>query len=191
VCRITPEVEALAGGRGSDLATGGMETKLHAARITMQAGIPLVIANGLKAGTIPGILAGRESGTLFVPQEDRLQARKRWIAFGSPVQGSVSVDRGAANALVKKGKSLLPSGVVGSCGEYAAGNVISVRDPEGREIARGIANYSAREVALIKGLKSSEIKGVLGYNDYDEVIHRDNLTVITASGDEAEWSGNS
>lgn len=174
---ITREIEELAGGRGSALGTGGMETKLQAARIATGAGIPMVIASGLKPGVLPGLAAGQPVGTLFLPREDRMQARKRWIAFGSPVLGRLWVDQGAAGAILKKGKSLLPGGITAVEGNFEAGSVVSVIDPLGKEIARGISNYPAGAVELIKGHKSQEIKAILGYKDYDEVIHRDNLTV--------------
>ncbi len=179
VTEITPELEACAGGKGSPLATGGMETKLQAAKIAVNSGIPMVIANGMYPGVLARLLKGERVGTLFVPREDRLQARKRWIAFGSPVQGKVFIDQGATEALLEKGKSLLPSGVVGLEGDFEAGNVVSIIDPRGREVARGIVNYSAAELALIKGRKTHEIAKILGHKDYDEVIHRDNLTVIS------------
>lgn len=178
VAEITPQLEALAGGRGSALATGGMETKLQAAKISMDAGIPLVIASGMQQGVLKKVLSGESVGTFFVPREDRMQARKRWIAFGSPIQGRIIVDQGAAQAIMKKGKSLLPGGVVRVEGAFEAGNVVSVVDTNGKEIARGISNYSAGDLDLIKGKKTHEIKVVLGHKDYDEIIHRDNLTLV-------------
>lgn len=178
IYEITQEIEAAAGGRGSALATGGMETKIMAAKVSMQAGIPLVIASGMRKGILQAVLKGEQVGSLFVPREDRLQARKLWIAFGSPVQGTLVVDAGAAAALLKKGKSLLPTGVVRVEGSFTAGNVVSIVNPKGQEIARGISNYSAQALQLIKGHNSRQIKEILGYHDYDEVVHRDNLTVV-------------
>jgi glutamate 5-kinase len=175
---ITPEIEALAGGRGSELSTGGMEAKLQAARVTMAAGIPLVIANGMKPGTIQRVLGGEAAGTLFTPGTGRMHARKHWIAFSSPVQGWVYIDQGAANAIIIKGKSLLPSGILRAEGEFAAGAVVGVADQDGRELGRGISNYSSGAINLIRGRRSGEIEAVLGYHDYDEVIHRNNLTVL-------------
>jgi glutamate 5-kinase len=178
IAEITPEIEALAGGRGSALATGGMETKLQAARIAMLAGIPLVIASGLKAGTIQRVMNGDTAGTLFAPGVGRMQSRKHWIAFSSPVNGRIYVDQGAAGAILNKGKSLLPSGILRVDGEFPAGTVVGVADQDGRELGRGISNYSSGAIALIRGHKSAEIKAIIGYHDYDEVIHRDNLAVM-------------
>ena len=174
---ITPEMERLAGVEGP-LGTGGMVTKLQAAQKAMAAGIPMVIADGRRPGTIGAIVAGEPIGTYFRPRTDRLAARKRWIAFAIPPQGVLEVDRGARQALVEGGKSLLPSGVVKVEGEFAAGDLVGLRDPEGREFARGIVNCDAREVALLRGARTSEIERLLGYRVLDEVIHRDNLVIL-------------
>ncbi|KKM11188.1 gamma-glutamyl kinase [Clostridiales bacterium PH28_bin88] len=176
---ITPEIERLAGGAGSTLGTGGMGTKIHAAKMAMSSGIPMVIANGSREGALRRLLAGEPVGTLFLPRENRLHTKQRWIAFGSAVQGSVRVDGGAAEALLAAGKSLLPIGVVKVEGTFEPGNVVSILSPSGEEIARGITNYSAEEVRRIQGKKTDEIAGILGYKDYDEVIHRNNLVVTS------------
>ncbi|MFZ5641287.1 MAG: glutamate 5-kinase [Bacillota bacterium] len=173
---ITPEIESLAGGAGSGLGTGGMATKLLAGRIAINSGFPMVIANGRKAGVIRRVVAGEPMGTLFLPRENRLQIKKKWIAFGSSVQGRIIVDGGAGRALLEHGKSLLPSGVVDVEGCFGIGNTVSVVCGSG-EIARGIVNYPSEEIIRIKGKKTSEIKKILGYKDYDEIIHRDNLVV--------------
>lgn len=175
---ITPEIEALAGGTGSTWSTGGMITKIQAARLATSFGIPVVIASGFFPGQVASILRGEEVGTLFLPREHRAQARKRWLAYGPSVQGKIMVDAGAARALVHNGKSLLPSGIVGVEGEFDQGSLVSIIAPGGQEIARGIANYSAEEIKRIQGKKTSEIPKVLGYKDYDEVVHRDNLIVL-------------
>jgi glutamate 5-kinase len=125
------------------------------------------------------IIHGKRTGTLFKPKEGRMQARKRWIAFGSQTHGAVIIDTGASEALVKKGKSLLPSGVVAVDGEFGRGNVVSVQTREGREIARGMVNYSAAEIIAIMGKKTTEIDKILGGKDFDEIIHRNNLSLIT------------
>ena len=116
-------------------------------------------------------------GTLFLPLEDRLTSRKHWIAFTARPAGSITVDDGARNALLKKGKSLLPSGIKGMEGEFDSGDVVKCTGPDGSEIGRGIVNYSSNELKKIKGLKTSEIEKALGYKYFDEVIHRDNLVI--------------
>lgn len=175
---ITPEIEALAGGSGSTWSTGGMVTKIQAARLATSFGIPVVIASGLLPGRLAAVLRGEKIGTLFLPREHRAQARKRWLAYGPAVQGRILVDAGAEQALVCNGKSLLPSGIVAVEGEFEQGSLVSIIGPKGQEIARGIANYSAEEIRRIKGKKTSEILFVLGHKDYDEVVHRDNLIIL-------------
>jgi glutamate 5-kinase len=177
VREINLEIERLAGGTGSALGTGGMGTKIAAAKIAMNSGIPMVIANGKRADVLAGLLAGEALGTLFVPKETRLHTKERWIAFGSPVQGEIRVDHGAFKAIRLTGKSLLPIGITGVEGNFEPGNVVSIKAPDGTEIARGMVNYSGEEIRRIKGRKTAEIAAVLGYKDYDEVIHRDNLVV--------------
>lgn len=173
---ITPEIERLAGGAGSALGTGGMATKLQAAKIATNSGIPMVIAHGAKPGIIGDIISGHFRGTLFVPGE-RLQSRKRWIAFGSHIQGKLIVDAGAKKALLEDGSSLLPIGITAVEGDFEVGNVVSVVGPEGLEFARGIVNYASWEIEKIKGKNTNQISAILGYKDYDEVIHRDNLVI--------------
>lgn len=173
---ITPEIERLAGGAGSALGTGGMATKLQAAKIATNSGIPMVIAHGAKPGILRDIISGHFRGTLFVPGE-RLQSRKRWIAFGSHIQGKLIVDAGAKKALLEDGSSLLPIGITAVEGDFEVGNVVSVVGPEGLEFARGIVNYASWEIEKIKGKNTNQISAILGYKDYDEVIHRDNLVI--------------
>lgn len=173
---ITPEIERLAGGAGSALGTGGMATKLQAAKIAMNSGIPMVIAHGAKPGILRDIISGHFRGTLFVPGE-RLQSRKRWIAFGSHIQGKLTVDAGAKKALLEDGSSLLPIGITAVEGDFEVGNVVSVVGPEGLEFARGIVNYASWEIEKIKGKNTNQISAILGYKDYDEVIHRDNFVI--------------
>ncbi|NLU50324.1 MAG: glutamate 5-kinase [Syntrophomonadaceae bacterium] len=177
VYEITGEMEDRSRTRGTRLASGGMYTKLVAARMVMAAGIPLVIANGSEKNVLRCILAGECLGTLFVPRENKMQARKQWIAFGSASQGQVYVDEGAEEAIRLRGKSLLPSGVTRVEGDFERGNVVSLISPAGKEFARGITNYAAEEIALIAGKKTSQIERILGSKDYDEIIHRNNLTL--------------
>ncbi|MBC7334923.1 MAG: glutamate 5-kinase, partial [Clostridia bacterium] len=178
VTALTPEIEKLAGGAVSPLGTGGVSTKLVAAQMAMNSGIFLVIAHGGEEGVIERTLAGEVSGTLFLPQQGRLAGRKRWIAYGPAPQGRLWIDQGAAEAVLKQGKSLLPAGVTGVEGDFEAGAVVGVYTAEGREIARGITNYSAADIDQIKGCRSAAIAAILGRKDYDEIIHRDNLCLL-------------
>lgn len=177
VYEVTEEMEANAVSRGTTFASGGMLTKLKSASICMAAGIPLVIANSAEKNIIRRIFAGEELGTVFLPREGKMQARKKWLAFGTVMHGQLKIDNGAAQALLNRGKSLLASGVLDVEGDFERGTVIGVIDADGREIARGLANYSAVEIRQIAGHKSADIEKVLGAKDYDEVIHRDNLWV--------------
>jgi len=178
VDEITPMMEENSKNRGSSFSSGGMLTKLKAARICMAAGMPMVIANGDNENVIRQIMDGKEIGTLFIPREEKLQARKKWIAFGTLPQGQVLVDAGAEVALLQKGKSILPSGVIAVEGDFDRGTVVAVANVDDkREIARGMVNYSSEEIRQIAGKKSSEIEKILQGKDYDEVIHRNNLWV--------------
>ncbi len=166
-----------AGGAGGIYGTGGMQTKLEAAKKAAHFGVPTIIANGREKSVLKKIFSGQDMGTLFLPLEDRLTSRKHWIAFTARPAGSITVDDGARNALLKKGKSLLPSGIKGMEGEFDSGDVVKCTGPDGSEIGRGIVNYSSNELKKIKGLKTSEIEKALGYKYFDEVIHRDNLVI--------------
>ena len=179
VQEITPEVEASAGGVGSSRGTGGMATKIQAAKAATNSGIQLVIASGTEKNAIPRILQGEEIGTLFVSRENRLQFRKRWMAFGAKIQGSIVVDDGCARAIRKAGGcSILPAGIYQVVGDFQTGSTVSVIDKEGHELARGLVHYTASELERIKGCKSSDIEGILGHKNYDEVIHRDDLVIL-------------
>lgn len=176
---VTPEIEATAGGAGSKNATGGMLTKLQAAKNAMSAGIALIIANGEHLEILRDILRGEPVGTLFVPKESHLRFRNQWLAFGSKICGKLIVDEGLAKALRQKGScSILPVGIVGVEGDFDSGDTVSVVDQDGHELARGMTNYGSGDGALIKGCKTSQIEDKIGYKHYDEVIHRDNLVVL-------------
>ena len=178
VQEITPEIEASAGGVGSSRGTGGMATKIQAAKAATNSGIQLVIASGTEKNAIPRILQGEEIGTLFVSRENRLQFRKRWLAFGAKIQGSIVVDDGCAKAIRKAGGcSVLPAGVYQVVGDFQSGSTVSVIDKEGHELARGLVHYTAAELEKIKGCKSGDIEGILGHKNFDEVIHRDDLVI--------------
>jgi glutamate 5-kinase len=178
VAEVTDEILAMAGTHGDGVSVGGMATKLQAAQKAAASGVPMVIASGRERGVLARILSGEAVGTYFVPKADRLGARKRWIAFAAPPQGRLLVDAGAARALTRQGRSLLPSGVTAVDGEFAAGDVVAVVDGESREFARGLVNFDAGELRRIRGAKTQEIEPRLGYKSVDEVIHRDNLVIL-------------
>lgn len=173
---LTPEIEKLAGEPGTNLGSGGMVTKIQAAKISCNSGIPMVLANGSRDNVLRDIVTGQNPGTLFIPKEHRIRSRKGWIAYASRPSGTVIIDAGAEKALVDSGKSLLPSGITKVDGEFKRGSVVRVLGKNG-EIARGIVNYSSEEIDRIKGCQSKDIFVILGYRDYDEVIHRDNLSL--------------
>lgn len=175
---ITPEIEALAGGPGTARGTGGMYTKIQAAKIAVNSGVLMLIASGGQDGILRDIVTGVEIGTMFIPKENRLQIRKRWLAFGARVQGSVTVDKGCERAILKGGSSLLAAGIKAVEGDFEHGNTIRILTVEGREIARGIANYNAVETKRIVGAHTNQIAVILGSKPYDEVVHRDNLVLL-------------
>jgi len=174
---ITPEIEAVARPTGSFLGTGGMVSKLQAAKISVASGFGLVLAAGHNPEVLLDILAGKEIGTYFQPRVDRISARKHWLAFTQHPKGSISVDSGARDALVKRQKSLLPSGITGVHGKYASGELVSLMCGE-TEFARGLTNFSAQEIERIRGKKTADVAKELGQMLFDEVIHRDNLVIL-------------
>lgn len=177
VKEINHEIESLAGGAGSKMGTGGMTTKLQAAKIAAHSGVCTVLARSDEKDIIRRIMGGEPVGTVFWPLANKLEHKKQWIAYSSSVCGKVFVDEGAALALVRQGKSLLPSGVTGVEGSFEMGNTVCIAGPDGREIGRGITYYSSAEIDLIKGAQTKDIARVLGYKDYDEVVHRNNLVI--------------
>ena len=179
VTDITQEIEESAGDAGSTVGTGGMFTKIQAAKVATSSGIHMVIASGEEKDAISRILEGEEVGTLFVSRENRLQFRKRWLAFGARIAGKIVVDDGCAKAVRKAGAcSILPAGITNVDGEFEAGNTVSVVDKSGHELARGLTNYSSEELTKIKGAKTSEIEALIGHKHFDEVIHRDDLVIL-------------
>ncbi len=175
VREITPEIEAMAGGVGSAVGSGGMVTKLVAARIALAAGCRMVIADGRALHPLKRILDGGRC-TWFLPQATPKTAYKRWIAGSLNPEGALVIDMGAIKAL-GRGKSLLPAGVQSVNGNFQRGAPVVVRAPDGREIARGLAAYSSDEARKIIGRKTTEIEGILGYHRGDEMIHRDDMAM--------------
>ena len=162
----------------SGWGTGGMATKLAAAQIATAAGVTVVITNGKRPDQIPAILAGEPIGTRFEPAPQPVSARKRWIAYGLIPEGSLTLDEGAVRAICEQGRSLLPAGITDVSGDFEAGAAVRLCDPSGREVGRGLVNYSAEELRRIKGKKTAEIPYILGYEGVDTAVHRDNLALL-------------
>ena len=175
---ITPEIEELAGGAGSKLGTGGMYTKIQAAKIAVNAGVTMVIASGALEGVVRNILSGEKIGTIFPAKEQHLQVRKSWLAFGAMIKGELVVDEGCEKALITEGSSLLSVGIVEVKGTFDQGNSVRILSKQGREIARGLANYNSEEIKKICGKNTNNISKILGSKLYDEVIHRDNMVIM-------------
>ncbi|MHC4562182.1 MAG: glutamate 5-kinase [Planctomycetota bacterium] len=175
--KIDEKTMKLVTGRRSRLGSGGMATKLTAAAMVTRAGEAIVIANARQPKVLTLLLAGQRVGTVFVPGTRKMSRRDRWIAQASRSAGTITVDAGAARALQQRGKSLLPSGITAVHGRFPKGAIVAVTDQNGRTIARGLTNYSAEQIAKIRGLKTSQIPAALGDKPYDEVIHRNNMTV--------------
>jgi len=173
-----PALEAIAGGSGSALARGGMLTKVQAARRAARSGAHTVIASGNEPDVLLRLAQGERIGTLLTAGTVPLAARKQWLADRMAVNGQLRLDAGAVQALQRDGKSLLPVGVVEVTGDFQRGEVVACVDPEGREVARGLANYSAEEARRIMRRPSGEIEAILGYVDEPELIHRDNLVLL-------------
>jgi glutamate 5-kinase len=167
----------LAGPERSSRGSGGMGSKMAAAGLVTQAGEVAVIANARTPRVLRRILAGERVGTCFVPARRKLSGRRRWIGQASRPTGKLVVDDGAIRALTERGKSLLPSGITAVVGNFGKGATVSILGARGREIARGLTNYSAKQLEQIMGLHSSQIARKLGDKPYDEVVHRDNLTL--------------
>lgn len=179
VSEITPAVEQLAGGAGSSLGTGGMSTKIEAAKIAMNAGATMVIAPGAQDGVLARVLAGEAVGTVFPAKESHLRLRKSWLAFGKRIEGDLCVDRGCEQAMRRQGSSLLAAGITDCEGDFAAGSTVRVLTEAGQEIARGIVNYDARVLHRLLGRQTSEFPALLAGEDiHEEVIHRDNMVLM-------------
>lgn len=165
-------------GKANPLGTGGIKSKIEAATRATRFGVPVVIANGLKPGTLQKVMAGEPVGTFCPPQSRRLQGRKSWIAYNLKPAGAIIVDAGAETALREKGKSLLPSGIIGVEGRFQIGSSIRILNEKRQEFARGLTAYGSEEVKKIGGHNTQDIERILGYKYRDEVIHRDDLVII-------------
>ena len=177
---VDEDAEKLARGPASKIGRGGMATKLKAAKTAASYGIPTIIANGKKPGTLRAVFDGAPVGTLILPEKNKLTGKKHWIAYTLKPQGALVLDAGARDALEKRLRSLLPSGIVSVEGDFDAGECVSCRDESGREFASGLTAYGSEAVNKIKGLKTAQISAVLGRSVNREVIHRDDLVVFSA-----------
>jgi len=176
--RITAEVERMAGGAGSERSTGGMITKIRAARKLMAQGVATALLSGRRPQELAALLTGEPVGTFFPPDEERLKGRKGWLASAAKGKGTILVDAGARRALTEQGRSLLPSGVRGVSGHFGVGDPVDIAVDARRPFARGLAGYGADDVRRIAGLKTSEIERTLGYKDLDEVVHRNDMVLL-------------
>lgn len=173
---VTPEIEAL-GFCASSRGRGGMKTKLEAAKVVTRSGAAMIIAYGKKPGAVSAVFGTDFKGTLFLPVEN-LPGKKLWLAYATNVAGGLTVNDGAKKAMCEKGSSLLPAGITAVAGEFEAGDSISILDEAGQEFARGLVNYSSKECRKIAGRRSEEIAKKIGYKNYDEAVHRDNIVLL-------------
>jgi glutamate 5-kinase len=177
--KVDRKIARLASTIPGFLGTGGMATKITAAKNVALGGIPCIIANGLKPNILKDIFSGKGTGTFFLPENVSLSSKKQWIAFTKTPKGELVVDAGAEKALQENGKSLLPSGIHDVQGKFTMGDSVVIRNKNNEIIAVGIVNYSSGDLLKIRGSKTCEIESILGYRHDDEVIHRDNLILDT------------
>jgi glutamate 5-kinase len=176
--RVTAEIERLAGGAGSELSTGGMATKVKAARRLGAQGVLTALLSGRRPGALAGLLSGQRIGTLFAAAAERLSARDGWLSAAAKAKGLILVDAGARRAIEEKGKSLLPSGIKDAQGQFGVGDPVEIAVEPARPFARGLAGYGADDVRRLAGKKSSEIEATLGFKYTDEVVHRNDLVLL-------------
>lgn len=178
VDKIDNKIQKLAGGTINKAGTGGMITKIQAAKLATASGITVVIANGFKPNAIIDICNDKKVGTEFTITSSKMESKKRWLVCGFSSRGSITIDNGAVKALIEQNKSLLPAGIVGLNGKFQRGDIIDICDISGNCLGRGITNYNYKDVASIMGSRSAEINNILGYEYGDDVIHRNNLVLI-------------
>jgi glutamate 5-kinase len=178
---VNEQIIEMAGTSSSSAGVGGMKAKVIAAQVAGRYGVPTWIIGGKKESSIRDAMRLGKGGTFFHPPTAKMKQRKHWIAHLLKPKGKVRVDAGAKDALVAKGKSLLPSGIISVSGKFESGEAVSLLDGEKKEFARGLVNYHSFELQKIKGKKSSEIESLLGYKSYDEVIHRNDMVILGES----------
>jgi len=176
---IDPDVLDKAGSSKSSLGSGGMRSKLRAARLVTVSGEAVIMASGTRPGVLDAIFRGEPVGTLFLPHNTTLPAWKRWLGYTARPRGRFVVNEGARRAIEQQGKSLLPVGIVQVEGAFGKGDVVSLCDVRGEEFARGLTNYAAATAERVRGLRTEQIREVLGQLPYEEAVHRDNLTVVS------------
>jgi len=178
VDRIGSEIERSAADTPSSLGTGGMVTKVEAAKLATASGVTVIIADGREPDIILRLAVGEATGTRFLPTTSKLESRKRWMLSGLSTKGRLVVDSGAVVALRKQNRSLLAAGIKQIEGEFQRGDIVNIYDPEGSQIGCGITNYSSADIVIIKGVHSGKIATLLGYDYGSEVVHRNNLVVL-------------
>lgn len=178
VLEVTEEIEAMAGNSKSALGTGGMRSKIHAAKMVSAGGGSSFIGPGRKKDILKSLFSGEIVGTFFLPRAEKMQSRKRWIAYVLKPQGTLVLDDGACLAITVKGKSLLPSGIVDIQGQFEQGDCVRCVDRGNHPIAAGLVNFCSGDLIKIRGLRSDKIVDVLGFKESDEVLHRDNLVIL-------------
>jgi len=176
--RIDSEIERLAAGTSSRVGTGGMITKIEAARLATSSGVTVVIADGREPDIILRLANAEAWGTRFLPTTSKLESRQRWMLSGLATKGKLVVDSGAAIALRKQKRSLLAAGIKGVDGEFQRGDIVNIYDPQGSRVGCGITNYSSADIEIIKGAHSEKIATLLGYDYGSEIVHRNNLVVL-------------
>lgn len=186
VARIDDEVEKMAGFTRSAMGTGGMQSKIRAAKMVSACGGSSFIGSGNKSNILQDLFSGNMVGTFFLPSTDKIRSRKHWIAYVLRPKGYLLLDDGACKAVVERGKSLLPSGILEVNGHFGVGSPVQCRNRENEVIAAGLTNYKSEDIEKIKGCRSNEIKNILGFSDSDEIIHRDNLVLL--DGEHINWS---
>ena len=175
---ITPKIEKLAAGSKNKITVGGMYTKILAAKQTMSFGIPTLIVNGFDKDIAEKLYKAKILGTLFWSGHEKIKKRKHWIAHTLKPNGKITIDSGASKAVLTQGKSLLAAGVIKVEGKFEFGNAVRIHGEDGKEIARGLVNYNFRDLGSIMGMRTSAVKKIFKDNFYNEVIHRDDSTLL-------------
>jgi glutamate 5-kinase len=178
VSEVDDEIQSMVGHSKSLLGTGGMGSKIKAAQMVAAGGACSFIGPGKRKNILKHLFSGEMIGTFFLPQKEKMQSRKRWIAYVLKPQGKIILDKGACSAISKNGRSLLPSGVVGVEGDFKKGDSVRCVDLNGEPIAVGLSNFNHETISKIKGMRTEEIRKLLGYRESEEVMHRDNMVIL-------------